>query len=205
MHTLIHISIAGNLASLNCTPQGYYVCDGHEVVCNCTTTCDNFLQWWDNNTVTFSSRTQYCDDMVPQCIDDVCTEVIARNNCDSSSSSGTFTSRLNFTANAEMERIQIGCYIEATNTSMLPTSESRSPMREQSSELNSVTMWRVTNCTGMYMELQHCNKYKLPDMQNETNCWLQFSLLWPSLSFGDTAVHIPSATFTPSLASSVSS
>ena len=110
----------------------------------------------------FSSRTQYHNDMDPQCLDDVCVEVITRNNCNSSSSSGTFTSRLNFTANVEMERIQIGCYItpEATNTSMLLTSESRSPMRELSMEQNSVTMWRVTNCTGIYMELKHCNKYK---------------------------------------------
>ena len=181
VHTLIHISIAGNPASLNCTPQDY-VCDGHQVVCNCTATCGNIIHWWDNNTVTFCTRTQYCDDMDLKCPPPVCTEVITRNNCNSSSSSGTFTSRLNFTANLEMERIQIGCFTtpdaavnNSTNRSMPSTNESCTPVRELSSEENSVTMWHVTNCTGMYVELQHCNKYKLPDMQNETNCWLQFS------------------------------
>ena len=151
MHTLIHISIAGNPASLTCTPEAY-VCDGQEVVCDCTATCNHVIQWWDNNTVTFCSRTQYYNDTGLHCLPPVCMEVITRNNCNSSSSSGTFTSRLNFTANLEMERIQIGCYItpDATNTSMPPTNESCTPMRELSSEENSVIMWHVTNCTGIY-------------------------------------------------------
>ena len=176
MHTLIHISTAGNLASLSCTPNTSYVCDGAEVICSCVATCDKVIQWRDDRTVTFCSRTQYYDDSGPECLPPVCMEVIARNNCTSSSSSGNFTSRLHFNSSLEMESIHIGCYIipEAPDSNLTnTTNESCGPPIQLSSlEQYSATMWRVTNCTGIYMQLEqvHSNKNNWPNIRKSGDC-----------------------------------
>ena len=123
--------------NLNCTPQGY-VCDGEEVVCNCTAPCSEPIHWWDNQTISFCSRTQLCNGIRQNCVPDtlppVHVEVI---NC---SSTDTFTSRLSYNASLSTSRnIQIGCSSSnISGTTCTP---------EDPSDSLSVTL-PVRNCTG---------------------------------------------------------
>ena len=119
---------------MNCTPQTS-VCDGEEVVCNCTAACNETIHWWDNNTATFCSDTKFCgsDDMILPGI--LRVEVIDCPN--SSACSGTFTSRLSYNAtHSSRTNIQIGC-------SLAVNSDTCSSQREDS------VLLPLINCTGM--------------------------------------------------------
>ena len=119
---------------MNCTPRTY-VCDGEEVVCNCTAPCSEaIIHWWDNN-ITFCSDTKFCGsgDLIQPGILHV--EVIDCPN--SSVCSDTFTSRLSYNAsNSSRTNIQIGCSLAVNN-------ETCSSQREDS------VMLPLINCTGM--------------------------------------------------------
>ena len=127
--------------NLNCTPQTY-VCDGEEVVCNCTAPCSELIHWWDNQTISFCSRTQLCNgnrqDCVPDTSPPVHVEVI---NC---SSTDIFTSRLSYNASLETgsnnKVIQIGCSSAVNSSTCSPEAEA--------SDAESV-MLLVINCTGI--------------------------------------------------------
>ena len=123
--------------NLNCAPQTY-VCDGEEVVCNCTAPCIQEIHWWDNKTISFCSRTQLCNGNRQTCVPDksppVHVEVI---NC---SNSDTFTSRLSYNASVSTSTtIQIGCSSSRINTTCSP---------EDPLDSESVTL-PVRNCTGI--------------------------------------------------------
>ena len=140
------------------------VCNGEEVVCNCTADCNDVIHWWNDcdyfciiATVKESGIT-----LVP-----VRVEVL-RNDC--ISNSGTFTSQLSFNVSLDVTNntdTQIGCYISPIqggsgqifpNNTCTPTREpsdqeqntSCTPIREPSDqEQNSNITLHVTNCTGM--------------------------------------------------------
>ena len=143
------IYAVASAVNLNCTPRTY-VCDGEEVVCNCTAPCSEPIHWWDNQTISFCSRTQLCNGIRQNCVPDtlppVHVEVI---NC---SSTDTFTSRLSYNASLSTSRnIQIGCSsssIDDTTSSINGTTCSP----EDPLDSESVTL-PVKNCTGIkYVE-----------------------------------------------------
>ena len=124
--------------NLNCTPQTS-VCDGEEVVCNCTAACNETIHWWDNRTISFCSLTQLCNGNRPNCTPDtsppVHVEVI---NC---SSTDIFTSRLSYNASLNTGRsIQIGCSSSSINDTTCSPEE---PLDSESFILP------VRNCTGI--------------------------------------------------------
>ena len=80
--------------NLNCTSQTS-VCDGEEVVCNCTAPCSEPIHWWDNLTiVSFCSRTQLCNGNRQDCVPDISGSPPVRVEVINCSSTDTFTSRL---------------------------------------------------------------------------------------------------------------
>ena len=127
--------------NLNCTPQTS-VCDGQEVVCNCTTACSSeAIHWWDNSTATFCTDTKICGsgDMIQP--GTLRVEVIDCPN--SSACSDTFTSRLSYNASlSHGTNIQIGCSSAVNQSTCSP--ERVPPVTEF------VTLL-VTNCTGIYI------------------------------------------------------
>ena len=113
MNIIFLLYAVTNAVNLYCNQQNY-VCDGQEVVCNCTAACTELIHWWDNNTISplFCSRTQLCNGNGSNCTLDTSYPVhVGVINC---SSSDTFTSRLRYNASLEMlgstsTTIQIGC------------------------------------------------------------------------------------------------
>ena len=95
-------------ANLNCTPNQHYVCAGKTVNCFCSAACNETIMWsspTDNNV----TGTQLCNSCGPSTSSAVHVEVIA---CNSSSCSGTFTSRLSYNVSLRMgSSIQIDCSI----------------------------------------------------------------------------------------------
>ena len=125
--------------SLNCTPQTY-VCDGEEVVCNCTAPCSETIHWWDNRTISFCSRTQLCNGNRENCVPDISGSPPVRVEVINCSSTDIFTSRLSYNASLSTSRsIQIGC------SSSRISRTTCSPEEPLDSE--SVTL-PVRNCTG---------------------------------------------------------
>ena len=123
--------------NLNCEPQTS-VCDGEEVVCNCTAACNETIHWWDNRTISFCGDTKFCgsNDMIRPGI--LRVEVIDCPN--SSACSGTFTSRLNYNASHRSRtNIQIGCSSSSINDTTCSPEE---PLNSESVTLP------VRNCTG---------------------------------------------------------
>ena len=139
MNIIFSLYAVASAVDLNCNQQNY-VCDGEEVVCNCTAPCSEPIHWWDNNTISFCSRTQLCNGNRQNCEPDtsppVRVEVI---NC---SSFDTFTSRLSYNASLEIRStsttIQIGCSSSVNGCS---------PQGEPS-DSESVSLL-VINCTGI--------------------------------------------------------
>ena len=127
--------------NLTCTPQTS-VCDGQELVCNCTSDCSSdAVHWWDNRTATFCTDTKICgsDSMIQPGI--LRVEVI---DCPTSSAcSDIFTSRLSYNASlSHGTNIQIGC------SSAVRQDGTCSPERD-SPDTGFVTLL-VTNCTGIH-------------------------------------------------------
>ena len=133
-YVLLHAVTGVFSLPMSCTPQTY-VCDGEEVVCNCTAACNEIIHWWDNNTATFCGDTKFCgsNDLIQPGI--LRVEVIDCPN--SSACSGTFTSRLSYNAShSSRTNIQIGC-------SLAVNSDTCSSQREDS------VILPLINCTGI--------------------------------------------------------
>ena len=129
--------------SLNCTPQTY-VCDGEEVVCNCTAPCSEVIHWWDNNTIPFCSRTQLCNGNRENCVHDISGSPPVRVEVINCLSTDIFTSRLSYNASLEIgsnsKIIQIGCSSAVNDSTCSPEGDA--------SDAESV-MLLVINCTGI--------------------------------------------------------
>ena len=151
------LHVVASAVNLNCEPQTS-VCDGDEVVCNCTAPCSEAIFWWDNQTISFCSRTLVCVSGAnttcsgANTLPPVHVEVI---NC---SSTGTFTSRLSYNASLSTSRnIQIGCLssrINDTTSSIYGTTSSINGTTCSPEELldsESVTL-QVRNCTGIQLD-----------------------------------------------------
>ena len=127
--------------NLNCNQQNY-VCDGEEVVCNCTAPCREPIHWWDNQTISFCSRTQLCNGNRQNCEPDISPPVHVKI-IDCLSRSDTFTSCLSYNASLEMgsnsRTIQIGCSSAMIGSTCSPEGEP--------SDAESVSLL-VINCTG---------------------------------------------------------
>ena len=124
--------------NLNCTHQTY-VCDGEKVVCNCTAACNETIHWWDNQTISFCSDTKFCGSRnYTRKNGTLHVEVI---DCNSSTCSSTFTSRLSYVASLSNSTIiQIGCSSAVINGTTCSPEEPLDP--------KSVTL-PVRNCTGI--------------------------------------------------------
>ena len=131
--------------NLNCTSQTS-VCDGEEVVCNCTAPCSEPIQWWDNQTISFCSLTQLCNGNRHMCVPDTSGSPPVRVEVINCSSTDNFTSRLSYNASLSTSTsIQIGCSSSRINgTTCSP---------EEPLDSESVTL-PVRNCTGIkYVEI----------------------------------------------------
>ena len=126
---------------MNCTHQTY-VCDGEEVICNCTAACKETIQWWDNQTISFCGDPKFCGSQSYMTKNGtLCVEVIDCPN--SSDCSVTFTSRLSYIASLSTSTtIQIGCSSGVINGTTCSPEE---PLGS-----DSVTL-PVRNCTGTYI------------------------------------------------------
>jgi len=126
------------------------VCNGEEVVCNCTADCNDVIHWW-NGDIYFCTHTTLNDSGIIS-VPPVRVEVFP-NDC--TSNSGTFTSQLSFNVSLDVTNntdTQIGCYISPIQGGSGPifSNNSCTPIREPSDqEQNSNITLHVTNCTGM--------------------------------------------------------
>ena len=129
--------------NLNCTPQTS-VCDGEEVVCNCTAPCSETIHWWDSRTISFCSRTQLCNGNRENCVPDISGSPPVRVEVINCSSTDIFTSRLSYNASLEIgsnsKIIQIGCSSAVNDSTCSPEGDA--------SDAESV-MLLVMNCTGI--------------------------------------------------------